>query len=176
MASASPMQVGTLVASPHRTPGHGTAAEEALLQGATLPCSPWQEANLLNPPLMLMDNHIKMMDALRHLDTCRLQFICESVEALHRERTLTQVPPGYHMLQALDTLQGMTNHPPLSQEFYRATSNLGTAIVEPRLIPPQQHLVGSCHPDPEIENAIANMQRHEQALRTLPTDSNNNPQ
>ena len=39
-ASASPMQVGTLVALPHRMPRHGFAAEEALLQGATLPCSP----------------------------------------------------------------------------------------------------------------------------------------
>ena len=131
-ASASPMQVGTPVASPHRTPGHGFAAEEALLQGATLPCSTRQEAHLLNPPLMLMDNHIKMMDALRHLDTCGLQFICESVEALCRETTPTQAPPGYCMPQASDTLWGMTSHPPLSQEFYRAASNLGTAIVEPQ--------------------------------------------
>ena len=46
-ASASPMQVGTLVASPHRTPGHRLTAEEALLQGATLPCSPQQEAQPL---------------------------------------------------------------------------------------------------------------------------------
>ena len=39
-ASASPMQVATPAALPHRTPGHVFAAEEALLQGATLPCSP----------------------------------------------------------------------------------------------------------------------------------------
>ena len=81
-ASASPMQVVTLAASPHRTPGHVFATEEALLQGATLPCSPRQEAHLLNPPVILTDNHIKMMDALRHLDSYSLQFICESAEAL----------------------------------------------------------------------------------------------
>ena len=85
LTSASPMQVTTLAASPHRTPGHMFAAEEALLWGATLPCSPWQEANLLNPPVVLMDNHMKMMDALHHLDSYGLQFICESAETLHRE-------------------------------------------------------------------------------------------
>ena len=89
-ASASPMQVGTLAASPHRTPGHRFTAEEALLQGATLPCSPWQEAHLLNPPVTLKDNHIKMMDTLCHWDSYSLQFICESAEALHRERMPTQ--------------------------------------------------------------------------------------
>ena len=121
-ASASPMQVPILAASPHRTPGHVFAAEEALLQGATLPCSPRQEAHLLNPPIILTDNHIKMMDTLRHLDSYCLQFICESAEALQRERTPTQAPPGYCMPQASDTLQGSISHPPLSQEFYRATS------------------------------------------------------
>ena len=130
-ASASPMSVGTLVASLHRTPGHGFATEEALLQGATLPCSPQQEAHLLNPPLTLTDNHIKMMDTLHQLDSYGLQFICKSVEALRRERMPTQALPGYHTMQASDTLRGMTNHPPLSQEFYRAASNLETAIVEP---------------------------------------------
>ena len=40
LASASPMQVATLAASLHRTPGHMFATEEALLQGATLLCSP----------------------------------------------------------------------------------------------------------------------------------------
>ena len=175
-ASASPMQVGTPAGLPHRTPRYGATTEEALLQGATLPCSPQQEANLLNPLLMLTDNHIKMMDTLRHLDTCGLQFTCESVEALHREKTLTQAPPGYHMPQALDTPWGMTSHPPLSQEFYRATSNLGTAILEPLPIPPQQCPAGSRHPNPEIESVVTNMQRHKQALCMLPTDSNNNPQ
>ena len=130
-ASPSPMQVGTLAPLPHRVPGHRFTAEEALLQGATLPCSLWQEAHLLNPPVTLTDNHIKMMDALCHLDSYGLQFICESAEALHRERMPTQAPPGYRMLQALDTLRGSISNPPLSQEFYRAASNLGTAIVEP---------------------------------------------
>ena len=110
-ASASSMEVGTLVGLPHRTPRHGAAAEEVLLQGATLLCSPRQEANLLNPPLMLMDNHIKMMDTLCHLDTCGLQFICESVEALSRERTPTQAPLGYCMLQVSDTPLG-NDQPP----------------------------------------------------------------
>ena len=176
VASASPMQVRTPAVSLHRTPRHSATAEEALLQGATLPCFPWQEANLLNPPLMVTDNHIKMMDTPCHLDTSRLQFICESVEALRRERTLTQAPPGYHMPQVSDPLREVASHPPLLQEFYRAASNLGTAIVEPRPIPPQQRPAGSHRPDPEIENAIANMQRHEQVSHTPPTDSNNNPQ
>ena len=85
LASASPMQVTTLAALLHRTPSHALTAEEELLQGATLPCSPQQEANLLNPPVLLMDNHIKMMDALCHLDSYSLQIICESVETLRRE-------------------------------------------------------------------------------------------
>ena len=88
----------------------------------------------------------------------------------------TQAPPGYHMPQASDALQGMTSHPPLSQEFLRAASNLRTAIVEPEQIPPQQCPVRGRRPDPEIENAVANMQRHEQASHMPPTDSNNNTQ
>ena len=161
--------------SSHETPSHALTAEEELLRGATLPCSPWQEANLLSPSVVLMDNHIKMMDALHHLDSYGLQFICESAEALHREKMPTQAPLCYHMLQASDILHGWTSKPPLSQEFYRAANNLGTAIVEPQQVPPQLHLAGNCHPDPEIESTIANMYRHEQASGMLPIDSNNNP-
>ena len=94
IARASPMQMGTPVVSLQRTPMHGVTAEEVLLQGATPLCFPHQEANLLNPPLMLKENHIKMMDALCHLDTTGLQFICEPVEALCRERTPVQALPG----------------------------------------------------------------------------------
>ena len=83
----------------------------------------------------------------------------------------TQAPPGYHTPQASDIPRGSTNNPLLSQEFYRAASNLRTAIMEPQQVPPQQRLAGNHHPDPEIESAIANMYRHEQAS----TDSNNNP-
>ena len=119
-----------------------------------------------------MDNHIKMMDALHHLDSYGLQFICESAEALCREQTPTQAPLGYPTPQALDIPRGSTNNPPLSQEFYRVTSNLGTAIVEPQQVPAQQCPAGNCNPDPEIESAITNMYRHKQAS----TDSNNNPQ
>ena len=174
-ASASPMQVATLAPSLHRTPGH-TFTTEALLQEATLPCSPQQEAHLLNPPVILTDNHIKMMDAICHLDSYGLQFICKSAEALRRERMPTQAPPGYRMPQASETSQGSISNPPLSQEFYRAASNLGTAIVEPQQVPPQQRPVGNCHPDPEIESAITNMQRHKQASSMPSMDSNNNPQ
>ena len=173
--SASPMQVTTLAALLHRTPGYALTTEEELLQGATLPCSPQREANLLNPPAVLIDNHIKLMDALRHLDSYSLQFICESAEALHREQTPTQAPPGYRTPQALDIPRRSSNNPPLSQEFYRAASNLGTAIVEPQQVPPQQRPVGNCHPDPEIESAVTNMYRHEQASGMPPTDINNNP-
>ena len=88
----------------------------------------------------------------------------------------TQAPPGYRMPQASDIPRRSTNNPPLSQEFYRATSNLGTAIVEPQQVPPQQCLAGNCCPDPEIESAVANMYRHEQASEMPSTDSNNNPQ
>ena len=173
-SSTTPMQVTTPVASPHGTPGHVFTAEEALLWGATLPCSPWQEAHLLNPPVVLTDNHIKMMDALHHLDSYRLQFICESAEALRRERMPTQAPPGYRTPQASDIPRGSPNNPPLSQEFYRAASNLGTAIMEPQQVLPQHHPVGNCCPDPEIESAIANMHRHEQVSGMPSTDSNNN--
>ena len=170
--SAALMQVTTPAASLYGTPSHALTAEEELLQGTTLPCSPRQEANLLNPLVVLTDNHIRMMDALCHLDSYSLQFICESAEALHRERMPTQAPPGYHMSQVSDIPCGSPNNPPLSQEFYRATSNLWTAIMEPQKVPPQQHPAGNHCPDPEIESAIANMHRHEWAS----TDSNNNPQ
>ena len=115
------------------------------------------------------------MDALCHLDSYGLQFICELAEALHREQTPTQAPLGYHMPQVSDIPHGSTNNPLLSQEFYRAASNLGTAIVEPQQVPPQQHPAGNCHPDPEIESAIANMYRHKQASGMPSMDSNNNP-
>ena len=173
--SASPMQVTTPAALPHRTPSHALTAEEELLQGATLPCSPQQETNLLNLLVVLTDNHIKMIDALHHLDSYGLQFICELAEALCREPMPTQAPPGYCTLQASDIPCGSSNNPPLSQEFYRATSNLGTAIVEPQQALPQQCLVGNCCHDPEIESAITNMYRHEQVSGMPSTDSNNNP-
>ena len=183
VARASPMQVGTppvsallmqvsmLVVSPYCTPSHALTMEEELLQGTTLPCSPWQEANLLNPLMVLTDNHIKMMDALCHLDSYGLQFICELAEALHRERMPTQAPPGYPIPQALDIPHGSPNNPPLLQEFYRAASNLGTVILEPQQAPLQQCPAGNHHPDLEIESTIANMHRHERAS----TNSNNNP-
>ena len=69
-------QIRTPVTSPQKTPLQSTTAEEVLLHGATLPCSLQQEAMLLNPLLLLTDNHLKMMDALRCLDTTGLQFIC----------------------------------------------------------------------------------------------------
>ena len=48
-----------------------STAEDELLQGATLPCSPWREASLLNMATLveLTEGHRKMMDALRCLDT-----------------------------------------------------------------------------------------------------------
>ena len=128
------------------------------------------------PPPLLMDNHIKMMDPLRHLDTTGLQFICESVEALHRERMPAQPPPGYCMPQTMDPLQGATTNSPLSQEFFWAASNLGTAITMPPQFLPEQCPVGDRCPDPEIEDAVANMWRHEQASQMLPTNRNKNPQ
>ena len=104
-----------------------------------------------------------MMDALRCLDTYGLQFICKSAQALSRERTLVRAPPGYLTLQVLGA--------PLAHEFYRATNNLGTAIVAPLLASTQQPLAPNHHPNPEIEAAVINMEHHEQASR----DNNNNP-
>ena len=177
VAHALPMQIRTPVTSLQKTPQHGTTTEEVLPCGATLPCSLQQEAMLLGllPPL-LMDNHIKMMDALCHLDTTRIQFICKSTEALHRERMPGQPPLGYHTLQATDPLQGATTNSLLSQEFYRAASNLSTAITMPLQFLPEQHPVEDCCPDPEIEDTVANMWRHEQASGMPPTNRNNNPQ
>ena len=65
-------------------PGLTSTTEDELLKGATLPCSPWREAGLLNMtiPVELTEGHRKMMDALRCLDVDRLQFICESAQAL----------------------------------------------------------------------------------------------
>ena len=97
------------------------------------------------------------MDALRCLDNYGLQFICESVQALSWERTPVRAPPSYFTLQAPGA--------PLAHEFYRATSNLGTAIVAALLASTQQPLAEAPihHPDPEIEAAVINMECHEQA-------------
>ena len=107
-----------------------------------------------------------MMDTLRCLDNYGLQFICKSAQVLSRELTLVRAPPGYFTPQVQGT--------PLAHEFYRATSNLGTAIVVPLLASTQQPPAEApiCHPDPEIEAAVINMECHEQASR----DNNNNPQ
>ena len=103
-----------------------------------------------------------MMEALRCLDDYGLQFICESVQALSWEQTPVRAPPVYFTLQA-----------PLAHEFYRAASNLGTAIVAPLPTSTRQPLAEApiCHPDPEIEAVVINMERYEQASR----DTNNNP-
>ena len=143
-----------------------STAEDELLQGATLLCSPWQEASLLNivAPEELTEGHRKMMDALRCLDNYGLQFICESAQAPSRERTPVRAPPCYLMPQVPGTL--------LAHEFYRATSNLGTTIVVPLPASTQQPPAEApiCRPDPEIEAAVINMECHEQASR-----DNNNP-
>ena len=105
------------------------------------------------------------MDALRCLDDYSLWFICESVQALSWEWTPARAPPGYLMPQAPGT--------PLAHNLYRATSNLGTAILAPLPASTQPPLAEApiCHPDPEIEAAVMNMEHHEQASR----DNNNNP-
>ena len=103
---------------------------------------------------------------LRCLDNYGLQFICESAQALSWERTPVRAPPGYFMPQVPGAQ--------LAHQFYRAASNLGTAIVAPLLASTQQP-PGEApirHPDPEIEAAVINMECHEQASR----DNNNNPQ
>ena len=145
-----------------------STAEDELLQGATLPCSPWREASLLNIATLveLTEGHQKMMDALRCRDNYGLQFICESAQALSRDRTPVRAPPGYFTPQAPGAL--------LAHEFYRAASNLGTAIVAPLPASTQQPPAEAPirHPDPEIEAAVTNMECHEQASR----DNNNNPQ
>ena len=74
------------------------------------------------------------------------------------------------------TSQGSISNPLLSQEFYRAASNLGTAIMEPQQVPPQQCPVGNHHAlILRIESAIANMQRHEQALSMPSTGQQQQP-
>ena len=105
------------------------------------------------------------MDALRCLDNYGLQFICESAQALSQERTPVRAPPSYLTPQGPGT--------PLAHEFYRATSNLGTAIVVALLASTQQPPAEAPirRPDPEIEAAVINMECHEQASR----DNNNNP-
>ena len=167
-ASTMPIKLLTLTYSSEEASGPTSTAEDELLQGATLLCSPWREASLLNiaTPVELTEGHRKMMDALRCLDDYGLQFICESVQALSREWTPVRAPPSYFMPQVPGT--------PLAHEFYRAASNWGTAIVVPLPASTRQPLAEApiCCPDPEIEAAVINMERHEQASR----DTNNNPQ
>ena len=116
-------------------------------------------------PVELTEGHWKMMDALRCLDTYGLQFICESAQALSREQTPVRAPPGY--------LTPQVPGAPLAHKFYRATNNLGTAIVVPLPASTQQPLAEAPirHPNPEIEAAVINMERYEQASR-----DNNIPQ
>ena len=151
----------TLKYSSQDVSGLTSAAENELLKGATLPCSPWWEASLLNmtTPVELMENHRKMMDALRCLDTYSIQFIGESAQALSRERTPVRAPLGYLTPQASGSL--------LAHEFYRATNNLGTTIVAPLLALTQPPLAEApiCHPNPEIEAAVINVECHEKASR-----------
>ena len=89
----------------------------------------------------------------------RSRYICESAQALSWEWTPVRGPPGYLTLQVPGT--------PLAHKFYRAASNLGTAIVAPLPASTQQPLAEApiCHPDPEIEAAVINMECHEQASR-----------
>ena len=165
-ASMTPIKLLTPTYSSEEASGPTSTAEDELLQGATLPCSPWREASLLNIATLveLTEGHQKMMDALRCLDNYGLQFICKSAQALSREQTPVSAPPGYFTPQVPGT--------PLAHEFYRATSNLGTAIVAPLPASTQQPPAEApirC-PDPEIEAAVINMECHEQASR-----DNNNP-
>ena len=95
---------------------------------------------------------------------------CESVEALHRERTPAQPPLGYTTPQATDPQQVTATNSLMSQELYLVTSNLGMVITRPPQFPTEQHPAQDRHPDPIIEDAVANMQRHEQALWMLHTD------
>ena len=100
---------------------------------------------------VLMDNHIKMMDAFI---TWTLM-ACSSSVSRRRPCVGSKRQPKLHQATAccrrLDIPHGSSNNPVLSQEFYRAVSNLGTAIVELQQFPPQQRLAGNCHPDPEID-------------------------
>ena len=166
-ASMTPIKLSTLTYSSEEATSPTSTAEDELLQGTTLLCSPWWEASLLNIATLveLTEGHRKMMDTLRCLDDYGLQFICESAQALSRERTPVRVPPGYFTPQVPGT--------PLAHEFYRAASNLGTAIGAPLPASTQQPLAEApiCRPDPEIEAAVINMECHEQASR----DTNNNP-
>ena len=166
-ASTMPIKMLMLTYSSEEASGLTSTAEDELLQGATLPCSPWLEASLLNMATLveLTEGHWKMMDALRCLDNYDLQFICESAQALSWEWTPVRAPPGYLTPQAPGT--------PLAHEFYRAASNLGTTIVAPLPTSTQQPLAEApiCHPNPEIEAAVINMECHEQASK-----DNNNPQ
>ena len=145
-ASTMPIKLSMLTYSSEEASGPTSTTEDELLQGAPLLCSPWWEASLLNiaAPVELTEGHRKMMDALRCLDNYGLQFICESVEALSREQTPVRAPPSYLTLQAPGA--------PLAHEFYRATSNLGTAIVVPLPASTQQPPAEAPihHPDPEI--------------------------
>ena len=66
----APIKLSTPTYSSEEASGLMSTAEDELLQGATLPCSPWREASLLNmvTPVELTEGHRKMMDALRCLD------------------------------------------------------------------------------------------------------------
>ena len=100
-ASTMPIKLSMPTYSSEEASGLTSTTEDELLQGATLPCSPWWEASLLNmaTPVELTEGHQKMMDALRCLDNYSLQFICESAQALSWEWTLVRAPPSYLTLQ-----------------------------------------------------------------------------
>ena len=144
------MQVETLLALPQRTPMHGITAEEALLQGATLPCSLWQKANLMNQSPLLMDNHIKMMDPyaiLTHqtLNSSVSQWkhyagrehqsrLCQ-VTVCHRHRTLYGGQPPTPPCHKSSTIPPATSVQPslCLNKPHCSSIALGIAVQTPKL-------------------------------------------
>ena len=155
LSCASPMQIGMPITSPWKTVIHGTTTEEVLLCGATVLCTLQQEANFLGQPLLLTANHLKMMNSMHNLDSVGLHFICESIEALQKERMPAQPLLGYTTPQLTDLLSSADS--PMLQEVFRAASNLDTMIAGPPQVQPIQQPTQDCLPDPKIEDAIPNM-------------------
>ena len=161
LSCASPMQIGMPITSPWKTLIHGTTQRKCFfveLQ-CCVPCSRRQAS---------LASHCSWQPTtLRWWILC---IICESIEALQKERMPAQPLLGYTTPQPTDLLSSVDS--PMLQEVFRAASNLDTMIAGPPQVQPIQQPTQDCLPDPKIENSISNMWRHEKASQMPITDTN----
>ena len=155
--SMTPIKMLTLTYSSEEASGLTSTAKDELLKGATLPCSPWREASLLNMVILveLTEGHRKMMDALRCLDTYSLQ--------VHLQISASPIT-GMDPSQSPSELPYATStRHPISSRVLQSCQQFGYhhSGTPPGLSTATTAEAPICHPDPEIEAAVVNMECNE---------------